>query len=90
MTVIDNPMSLEIEVGRLKVMDVSVDVKLSIDRGRGVNIEINSADYDADEYVFIRMSPTDYKRFRNFLKETDSMLNSLHSNRQIAQSFLEE
>ena len=85
---ISNLMELEIKIGRLEIAETKITCDLRIDRARTVEFVLMFSDWDTDERVFLHVSAIDYKRFKNFLRESDSVIESLYAQRQISDRFL--
>lgn len=83
-----NPMSLEVDVGRVETSAACAQLIMSIDRARTVTLKVNFWDNDVNNFVCLRISGLDYKRLKHFLRECDGMLEELYASRRIDQRFL--
>lgn len=85
---ISNEMRLEIKAGELDLASVSTTCKLSIDRTKEVTVMLSFFDLDSDAFVSIRLPQSDYKRFKDWIRETDDVLDQLYADRKIPTRFL--
>jgi hypothetical protein len=84
---IPNDMTLEIDIDSIDLETVTIHCSLSLDRSRMTEVRIMFRDDDSNEYIFIRLTKTDYKRFKDWLRETDGTLEQLYSDRRISERF---
>jgi hypothetical protein len=85
--IIPNEMTLEIDIDSIDLDAVTIRCSLSVDRFRKTKVKLTFSDDDSNEFIVIRLTQTDYKRFKDWLRETDVKLEQLYSDRRISEPF---
>jgi hypothetical protein len=85
---IPNAMTLQIDIGSIDLNTVTVQCRLSVNRSRITEVILTFSDDNSGKFIFIRLAKTDYRRFKDWLRETDGTLGQLYSDRRISERFL--
>ena len=85
--VIANPMTLQIEVGKLELRNESIGCNLSVDRTRATEVTFAFSENTSDALVIVHLAKTDYRRFKDWVAEVEQRLAELFNSGYLSQPF---